>query len=126
MQNSTVLDLQGVCQGIRVVAKNCGRGHGREATFYCVVAYQPLQFYPYYQACYPPFFATETVGMAHLHLAALSDDHIRVRDVLPSVSGLSGLHLLNDFEAIHYLAEDHMLPIEEGGWDRGDEELGAV
>lgn len=60
------------------------------------------------------------------HLTALGNDNVQVRNILAAVTSLSGLHLPHDIEAIDDLAEDDVLPVEEGSGNRGDEELGSV
>ena len=63
---------------------------------------------------------------APLHLAALRNGDVHVRHVLAAVAGLSGLHLLDDVEAVDDLAEYDVFAVEEGSRHGGDEELGAV
>lgn len=60
------------------------------------------------------------------HLTALRNHHVQVRHVLAPVARLGRLHLLDHIEAVHHLAEDDVLAVEEGRRHRRDEELRAV
>lgn len=61
-----------------------------------------------------------------LHLPTHTDNHIQVRDILASIPRFRILHLPQDIHALYHLSEHDVFPIQEGGGDRGDEELRAV
>lgn len=61
-----------------------------------------------------------------LHLSALSNHHVEIRNVLPAVPRLRRLHLLHNVEPIDDLAEDDVLLVQEWRGHGGDEELRAV
>lgn len=66
------------------------------------------------------------ISLPPLHLTALGDGNVHVWDVLATVARLGVLHLLDDVEAVHNLAEDDVLAVKEGRWHGGDEKLGSV
>ncbi len=61
--------------------------------------------------------------LTDLHLATRPDQNVR-RRFLPH--GPRVLYFAHDIHAVDHLAEDHMLVVQERGWDCRDEELGAV
>lgn len=61
-----------------------------------------------------------------LHLATLNNNHVHIRDILPLVTRLGILHLLDRVHPVHDFTKDYVLIVQEGGGDCGNKELGTV
>jgi len=63
------------------------------------------------------------MGEPSSHLPTIKDDHVHVGNVFSSIAGLGLLHLAYDIHPTMNFAENHMLVVEEGRWDCGNEKL---
>lgn len=61
-----------------------------------------------------------------LHLSALRDDDIQVRDILASISGLGVLHFPHHIHTINHASKHHVLAIQEWRGYGGDEKLTSI
>ena len=61
-------------------------------------------------------------GIPSLHLTALGNDNVQVRNLLAFVPRLGVLHFPDDVHTVDNLAKDDVLTVKEGGRNCGDEE----